>query len=255
MSGDKISITLGVSRYKVYQFIKEKGIARSNSEKSMKYFCNSNYFDKIDSANKAYWLGFIAADGYIRSKAKYNNLALGICLSNKDKEHLLKFKTDIEATNPILDFQENRYGTINSRILITDEHLCNRLIELGIVEHKSLTLQFPSADLLPQHLVNDFVRGYFDGDGSIKKHGDGGFDVSILGTYEFLSSIKEIYAISNDIRRNKDCTTNSFNLTFGGNIKSYNFLHQLYDGASIYLDRKYQRYLTLESKIINKPGK
>ena len=245
MSGDKIAKQLGINRCHVYKIIKKNRIARSNSEKSKKYFCNSSYFDIIDDEHKAYWLGFIAADGYIRSKLKYNNLALGICLSQKDKSHLEKFKKDIDATNPILDFKENHFGTINSRIIIVDEHLCKSLIALGITDHKSLTLTFPIKHI-PQHLIHHFVRGYFDGDGSIKKHGDEGFDVSILGTYEFLSTIKELYNINNKLNKNKNCTTNSYNLSFGGNKKSYKFLYELYNNADIYLDRKYKRYKTLK---------
>ena len=254
MSGDKIANELGIHRYYIYKTIRNKGIARNNSEKSKKYFCDSNYFDIIDNEHKAYWLGFIAADGYIRSKLKYNNLALGICLSQKDKAHIEKFKNDIKATNPILDFKENQFGTINSRIIIIDEHLCQSLIKLGIAEHKSLTLIFPSEEQVPKHLIHHFVRGYFDGDGSIKKHGDGGFDISILGTYEFLSTIKDIYGIDNKLNKNKNCATNSYNLTFGGNKKSYNFLHQLYNNADIYLNRKYERYQNLE-KLINQHNK
>lgn len=246
MSGDKIANQLGIHRCHVYKIIKNNGIARSNSEKSKKYFCDSSYFDVIDDEHKAYWLGFIAADGYIRSKLQHNNLALGICLSQKDKCHIEKFKNDIKATNPILDFKENKFGTTNSRLIIVDEHLCQSLIQLGIVEHKSLTLTFPVAEQVPQHLINHFVRGYFDGDGSIKKHGDGGFDISILGTYEFLSAIKDIYGIDNKLSKNKHCSTNSYNLTFGGNQKSYNFLYQLYNNADVYLDRKYQRYKILK---------
>lgn len=35
----------------------------------------------------------------------------------------------------------------------------------GCVPNKSLILKFPTT--LPNELVNDFIRGYFDGDGSV----------------------------------------------------------------------------------------
>lgn len=203
LSGDKISQAINVSRYLVYKVIKEAGIARNNSEKSKKYFCNSNYFNKIDDEHKAYWLGFIAADGYIRSKKKYNNKALGICISNKDKNHLEKFKKDIEATHPILDFIEKQFNTTESRIIITDDNICNSLESHGIVEHKSLILHFPSKDHVPKDLINPFVRGYFDGDGSIYLSGQNSHIVSIVGTFEFLNSIKEIYNLDWKIEQKK----------------------------------------------------
>lgn len=251
-SGSIITKELGIQRYLVYELIKEQGIARSNSEKSKKYFCNSHYFDTIDNEHKAYWMGFIAADGYIRSQAKYNNRALGICLAQKDREHLEKFKVDIGATNPILDFEEKNFHTITSRIIITDSNICNALEKHGVLEHKSLVLEFPTEKELPYEFINAFVRGYFDGDGSISVSEDGIYTASLLGTYEFLSKIKEIYGFDGKISQKNGCTTNNYYIRVGGSYKPYAFLNQIYKDATTYLDRKYEKYLNLQNKIFNK---
>ena len=75
---------------------KEKVTIRNNTINSRKYFHNENYFEKIDTEEKAYWLGFIYADGYIESKRKNSSQKFGITLNAKDINHLEKFKISIE---------------------------------------------------------------------------------------------------------------------------------------------------------------
>ena len=57
----------------------------------MKHNLNKEYFKNIDTEEKAYWLGFIYADGYIIKSEK--NYELGIELNYKDVEHLNKFNS------------------------------------------------------------------------------------------------------------------------------------------------------------------
>ena len=53
-------------KYYLYAFNKYNLPVRSNKINSRKYNLNQNYFENIDSHEKAYWLGFIYVDGYIR---------------------------------------------------------------------------------------------------------------------------------------------------------------------------------------------
>ena len=56
-----------------------------------KHFFNENYFEVIDSEDKAYWLGFISADGCVAKSSKYNSYRLQIAISSIDSDHLNKF--------------------------------------------------------------------------------------------------------------------------------------------------------------------
>ena len=69
------------------------------------YTLNENFFETIDTEDKAYWLGFIYADGYI-TKSKTGQHNLGIKLSIKDLAHLQKFALDIKTNKPIGIYKE-----------------------------------------------------------------------------------------------------------------------------------------------------
>ena len=223
---------------------------RNDSEKSRKYSYNKDFFKVIDTEEKAYWLGFIYADGYIVNGIKgKNNDSLGITLSNKDKEHIEKFKKSIDSNHPIRIYK-TKYGTNSARIIIQDEELVADLIELGVLRNKSLILKFPTTDVVDKSLIYHFIRGYFDGDGSFKKKGQklNGYDFSVLGTIEFLTELRTYLGVDNEIRKcNKNNDSNNYHLTFGGNQKVKQVANMLYGNANIYLDRKYKRYREIEN--------
>lgn len=178
-----------------------------------------------------------------------NNDSLGITLSNKDKEHIEKFKKSIDSNHPIRIYK-SKYGSNSARIIIQDEELVADLIELGVLRNKSLILKFPTTDVVDKSLIYHFIRGYFDGDGSFKKKGQklNGYDFSVLGTIEFLTELRTYLGVDNEIRKcNKNNDSNNYHLTFGGNQKVKQVANMLYGNANIYLDRKYKRYREIEN--------
>ena len=237
-------------RNRIYRMLKENCVMRNDSEKSRKYSYNKDFFKVIDTEEKAYWLGFIYADGYIVNGIKgKNNDSLGITLSNKDKEHIEKFKKSIDSNHPIRIYK-SKYGSNSARIIIQDEELVADLIELGVLRNKSLILKFPTTDVVDKSLIYHFIRGYFDGDGSFKKKGQklNGYDFSVLGTIEFLTELRTYLGVDNEIRKcNKNNDSNNYHLTFGGNQKVKQVAKMLYENANIYLDRKYKRYREIEN--------
>ena len=237
-------------RNRIYRMLKENCVMRNDSEKSRKYSYNKDFFKVIDTEEKAYWLGFIYADGYIVNGIKgKNNDSLGITLSNKDKEHIEKFKKSIDSNHPIRIYK-SKYGSNSARIIIQDEELVADLIELGVLRNKSLILKFPTTDMVDKSLIYHFIRGYFDGDGSFKKKGQklNGYDFSVLGTIEFLTELRTYLGVDNEIRKcNKNNDSNNYHLTFGGNQKVKQVANMLYGNANIYLDRKYKRYREIEN--------
>ena len=237
-------------RNRIYRMLKENCVMRNDSEKSRKYSYNKDFFKVIDTEEKAYWLGFIYADGYIVNGIKGKNKdSLGITLSNEDKEHIEKFKKSIDSNHPIRIYK-SKYGSNSARIIIQDEELVADLIELGVLRNKSLILKFPTTDMVDKSLIYHFIRGYFDGDGSFKKKGQklNGYDFSVLGTIEFLTELRTYLGVDNEIRKcNKNNDSNNYHLTFGGNQKVKQVANMLYGNANIYLDRKYKRYREIEN--------
>lgn len=231
---------------------------RSNSINSKKHTFNENYFEVIDSEDKAYWLGFIYADGYITSKRKQCNRTLGVSLNEKDKKHLEKLNKCLDSNVEIKTYVETSgFGKGNKycRVLFTSQKITDDLINLGVYEKKSSILSYPD---IPEEYIKDFIRGYFDGDGSIWKQ-DGKyeqFNINFVGTHEVLMFIQEHLLTKDIITRiyplNKRKENQKvLNFKFGGNYLTYKFLNYLYENSNMYLDRKFELYKELQSKIKN----
>lgn len=219
----------------------KQGGPRKNSGRKFKYSFNENYFEKIDSFDKAYWLGFIAADGYITKSTNGQNV-LGINLG--EKEPLEKFKFCINSDHPInLYNSTNPYNdTISNafRIILVSNKTVNDIEKLGIVERKSLILKFPVN--ISKEYISHYIRGYFDGDGSIYKIKNK-YYCEILGTEDFLKGLSDQLLDVNIIQFPEKCNkTSIWRLRFSSSqvFKLYNYMYK--DCKDIYLSRKKKKF-------------
>lgn len=211
---------------------------------------NETIFDSIDTEEKAYWLGFIFADGYI-SSSKYT---FEISLKGTDKHHLDKFNNFMqhEDQNHVKLSNIKLNGKIFERCRwsVTNKHLWKTLNNLGCTPQKSLTLQFPNLNIFKtKNLICHFIRGYFDGDGSFSRTINAKTvspNVSLLGTYEFLSQISNVSTIKGHFLHDKRHDQNTHIMYFT-QFDTIIFLDYIYRNASIYLDRKYNLYLFFQN--------
>lgn len=213
-------------------------------------------FDNIDTEEKAYWLGFIFADGYISSapvnsdkKARY---CFELSLKGSDVEHLRKFAKFVkhESVETVVRINDVHCGNVicqRCRICLINKHLWETLNKLGCVPNKSLILEFPDLKIFKSSdLIKHFIRGYWDGDGCLtwanvehtRPH------MSLLGTYKFLQQLcmqlpqHKIYAMQNHSKEYRNTYQFSVNGKTALNLSKY-----LYENSTISLDRKYQKYL------------
>lgn len=129
---------------------------------SRKYSINDNY--DWETRNGAYMLGFIAADGYLPvTRSAHNRVT--IKLAEQDKELLQLFKKELQYTGPIGTY-ENGKGYFCAALSFTSKQIRQTLESYGICNNKTFKLKHLPQNL-PQHLMIDYIRGYFDGDGSI----------------------------------------------------------------------------------------
>lgn len=202
---------------------------------------NSDIFACIDTKEKAYWLGFLYADGCVLGSTN----TLRISLKTADEEHLIKFKNFIEAKNTEIkrnDKKDKKTGKIYpiSYFQISDKKIVSDLIKNGCLPSKtySLDFSFPSENILPKELQYHFLRGIIDGDGSIyedkKRHR---LCLSITGNASILTSIKHILQKPNLELENKG---NYSVLHIDGNKQVLNILTKIYEDSSqeIELPRK-----------------
>lgn len=194
-----------------------------------------NYFEKIDNEEKAYWLGFLYADGNVGSREDKVELSL----AEKDIHHIEKFKICLNISNKIC----YRSKTKSYRISFRSQKCKQDLINNGCIPKKSLLLKFPSEQQVPKKLLKHFIRGYFDGDGWFSNT-EKTFQVGIIGTEDFLRGIINNFNFKNnnqifDVHRKDGAKRFMFS-----NIEDVsNFLNWIYSDANIYLGRKYQIYL------------
>jgi hypothetical protein len=165
-------------------------VLKKNSIKSRirKHICNENYFEKIDSNEKAYWLGLLFADGYVRKRRQLNGKhkqggIVGISLKNGDEYLLEKLIIDLESTYKLT--KQIKGDFLSYKLEVNSSKMTYDLIRLGCVLNKSLILSPPN---LENKFIPHFIRGYFDGDGSIGRY-DGRLKFSLLGTNQILSWI------------------------------------------------------------------
>lgn len=216
-----------ISERFMYNVLRHHKIERKNNKK---YSLNENIFDVIDTESKAYWLGFLYADGYVNEKQNIVELTL----SEVDYDHICKFKEFLETDVPIRE----RNSTIKGkefksyRIAVYSPQLVKKLSTHGCIQNKSLKLEFP--EFLPNELVHHFIRGYFDGDGCITSH-SGQIGFSLIGTESFLDSCIE----KMDLHHNKkNMCGKAYEIRYHGNNLAKKIYNYLFKDATIYLSRK-----------------
>lgn len=193
-------------------------------------------FETIDTEEKAYWLGFLYADGSVGSTD--NRIELG--LAEKDAGHIEKFRDFIGIPNKI----SYRPNTKSYRYSFKSIPCKADLIKQGCVPKKSLILEFPTEQQVPKELIRHFIRGYFDGDGWFTNT-PGCFQVGIIGTENFIKGFLDSIEIENKSNKIFDVhrEDGAKRYVFGAYQDVLNFLNWIYKDSNIYLDRKYDHYL------------
>ena len=247
---NKPSLTKLAKKYKVNRNIlserlKQLGIKIVNYQNIVKF--NENIFDCIDTEEKAYWLGFIFADGYISSK-RYN---FELSLSSKDQNHLIKFNKFMGHKLNNIKFGKS---ILNEKVfykvkwIVRNKHLWNILNSYGCTPRKSLTLKFPNIKIFKsKDLIRHFIRGYFDGDGCISFSNKDHTKIfcNILGTEQFLNVLQNYIPFNHRALgyNNNDKMSKTRTISFSYKTAN-NFLNYLYKDSIIFLDRKYNKFLT-----------
>ena len=245
----RIGEELKIDRKKIAKVLKENGYApkyvfNNKGKLYRKYTFNENFFENIDSEEKAYWLGFLYADGYVNSQK--TSIELG--LQESDLGHLERFREDIDGNMPLTKTSKTIDGKtyIGYRLTANSFKFKQDLISKGCVENKSKILIFPNYNQVPKYLMNHFIRGYIDGDGCIyKKYNNTKSGkkicmcVEIIGTEPFLKELmNEVGMQINTVHSLRKDNDNVKRTQYNG-IYANQFLDYLYKDATVYLNRKY----------------
>lgn len=226
------------------------------------YYCDYHYFDEIDTEEKAYWLGFLSADGWISKNEKTGAGVVGIELQYGDIKHLKKFNKSLCGNYMITDRWRSCTLSPNPSKL---NHMCiirifsiimyNALEALGFSNNKSYDFTIPS---IRSDLVRHYLRGFFDGDGCFCLSNKS-FGVSFITASEMLKDgIISICKLNNidihDYSYIDDYGVTIHRPTITKNSDKIQLLDYMYQDATIYLDRKYKKYLKAKQKYDSQDG-
>lgn len=193
-------------------------------------------FENINTEEKAYWLGFLYADGSVGSTE--SKIELG--LAEKDLHQIEKFRNFMGISNKI----SYREKTKSYRISFRSDSCKQDLINKGCVPKKSLILKWPTEKQVPSYLIKHFIRGYFDGDGWFTNT-DSCFQVGLIGTQDFiegfLNTVEKINTQNKILTVHREDGAKRY--IFGALEDVTNFLNWIYKNATVYLERKYENYL------------
>lgn len=188
----------------------------------------NDFFETIDNEINAYWLGFLFADGYNDETSGCIELAL----ASKDRNHLLEFKKAIGSGHPLIDRRVNGYDSC--RLSFSCREMSDDLAKHGCVKAKSLVLKYPTT--VPEHLTHHFIRGYFDGDGSVMYNKNTNrYNTSLVGTEEFLNEVCRQAQMTQTKLTKKG---NAYTLQHGGRKNILKLHNYLYNDATIFMSRK-----------------
>lgn len=192
---------------------------------------NRNIFNKIDNEEKAYWLGFIVADGYLN----INKHMLRIKLGNRDRSHLIKFIKFVGGNEEMLKSEiHSETGNENFYVSLYSKEVMNDLLSLGVEQAKSGKEKVCNID---KKYYRDFIRGLWDGDGFIRENLSG---IGLVGSEEVLAFVQNYFNNSLGVKPLKiypHC--NTFKIEYRSTRKAIPLiLNHLYGDKDVALDRK-----------------
>ena len=228
----KVSRELNIGRKIVTRVVKGAGIQVPKHT----YIYNEDVFSVIDTEEKAYWLGLLFADGCIYNCKGYKTLE--ITLKSTDVDHLKLFGNFLCGTDRIVKFKGVKLnGKIypQYKVAACNKKICADLISLGLVERKSLIVEYPK---IPKALQRHFIRGFVDGDGGISVDNNSIYLIS--GSMDFIKSIIQIIKSELNIPEPKiyqKKNSKAFQFQYyGDNCRK--IISWLYSDCSIALQRK-----------------
>lgn len=241
-SVSKIASINKMSRSAITRNAIKFGLYSTKHSRPTKINFNINYFDVIDTCEKAYFLGFIMADGNIYKKpnGKYK---FALKIKSTDRRIIYRFAKSINYPNSHLHVRERlRNNTVCKTIdiEINNQHFCESLIKFGIIPRKSGCESMPSS--IPHLYIKDFIRGFVDGDGSVSINKSGNSVSMCSMSRSILEDIceyfKQALKIELSITTQKTINNILYIVKTSAKYKMHIVLNHLYYDGCIALERK-----------------
>lgn len=229
-----IADSFKVTFHTISNILEKNNIARDNKYKNINL--NENYFEKIDSNDKAYFLGFMLTDGNV----SLNENIIRLSLSSKDEEILNIFKEKTGNENKICVREDEKHS--ERTFQLRSKKWKDDLAKYGVVPQKTSIGEMPilSTDMMP-HLI----RGMIDGDGWISSNSH---QIGFCGNEKTVNQLKEYLVKTLDVYNVKiiHASENLWQVTWASKTdieKIGNYIYQNKDNC--FLSRKYNNFLQI----------
>lgn len=240
---DTISKTIGISKISVWRVLKLHGIKPNKKYDYESYYKTpvNEYFDQINTSNKAYFLGFLYADGNVHSRLNHVTLKL-----KQSDVHILNDLKSVFGIGTKIYYQK-KYGKCEDQVVlkIINKKIRDNFIRHGVIPRKTWKLKFPY--WLDNSLKSHFIRGYCDGDGCLyidKKRNCA--SICICGTEQMCTDLQ--FIIKNYLGM-KSYVSKDRNI-FRVRIRRYSdvvaFCEWMYKDAELFLCRKYEKFQAIK---------
>ena len=236
----KIAMLYGVSDVTIRNYFIKYNLVELKGHRIGKNSFN-NYFETIDSNDKAYFLGLIIADGCLGNSSTKTNIKkfFSIELTEEDK-YILEIFNQMANFNEKLIISHKKDLKPRYKLSISSSKIYDDLYALGVRERKSkVGTSMPN---LKEKLIPHFIRGVFDGDGIAFSSGYIGF----CGDYNLLNQIKE-YLVNKGMKNAKiwfNKSNNIYYMQWSAIADRRKFFEIIYkDKENLYLKRKYYKIL------------
>jgi hypothetical protein len=252
-SGDSayaLSNKFGITPTAIYGLLKRRDIARRDrSHARREYDVDDQFFDEINTQEKAYFLGFLFADGY---NLETRN-AVSISLAEPDRRILEEMNALVQPDKPLQYVKYKGKRQNQYRLTMQNKRISRRLSELGCHQRKSYDLSFPVC--VSESLMPHFVRGYFDGDGSIiLPRRRSNVSVSFVGSVTFISGLRSYLADKCHLSMVKmasrfESEPRVVQIAYCGVNNVIRLRDMMYKDARILLRRKFEKFQTISRKM------
>lgn len=242
----QIGRRFGTDQSVIYSTLRRLGVTcRPKGIDRRQYDMREDFFSIIDTEVKAYYLGLIYADGSVRHGGVKNRVAHVMNLSLHEEDgYMVESLRDAIYPN-----RDKPLTTIRNQVRLgaCSKRMVQDLYRLGCVENKTFNLSFPTSDQVPSHLIHHFIRGYFDGDGTITwntkvNHIQAQFN--IIGTPELCDGFVRLVSTLG-LPMRISTPKHSPRVRYATASKQstlYRLYHYMYRDATIYLTRKRLKY-------------
>lgn len=231
--------------------VREKGITRRNGKQIV---LNHDYFEEIDSNEKAYWLGLLFSDGNVQyHPEKGNSWTIRLGLMEEDAYLIEEFIKAVGSDREVKTYMnstgfQRKDGKPHreSRVILSSPKMAQDLSKYGIVPRKSLKVhELPT---IHEKYMSHFIRGFFDGNGSIthNKYKDKKVPrVMFYSTYDFCKCLNDYLHDTLNLTEHEVYKQKEYNvsfITYGKFQDIVNLYDYMYQDATHYMKRKKEKF-------------